>query len=81
VDYTAYLTQIGVTETVNVDAVNATTYALTNLSHNLSDTVTLPLGSGGIIIYTNLDATFWADLGSLLGNYIATGNLFITTIT
>ena len=81
INYTADLTQVLVSETINVDAVNFNTSTFTNLSHSLNDTVTLPLGTGGIIIYTDLDATFWADLGTLVSNPFQLGNFYITTIS
>ena len=81
IDYTADLTQISVSENVNVDAVDFNTSTFTNLSHSLNDIITLPLGTGGIIIYTDLDATFWADLGSLVANPFQLGNFYITTIS
>ena len=81
IDYTADLTQISVSENVNVDAVDFNTSTFTNLSHSLNDVITLPLGTGGIIIYTDLDATFWADLGSLVANPFQLRNFYITTIS
>ena len=81
IDYTAYVTQIGVSEIINVDAIDANTYALTNLSHSLNDTVTLPIGTGGVAVYTDLDNTFWTDLGSLLSNPFTLGNFYLTVIS
>lgn len=81
INYTADLTQVLVSETINVDAVNFNTFTFTNLSHSLNDTVTLPLGTGGIIIYTDLDATFWADLGTLVSNPFQLGNFCTITIS
>ncbi len=81
VNYTAYLIQSMVSDIVNVDSVDFLTSTFTTLSHSLSDTVTLPLGTGGIIVYTNLDATFWVDLGSLVSNPFQLGNFYITTIS
>jgi len=81
IDYTAYVTQIGVSEIINVDAIDANTYALTNLSHSLNDTVTLPIGTGGVAVYTDLDNTFWTDLGSLLSNPFTLGNYYLTVIS
>lgn len=81
IDYTAFLTQIGVSGQINVDAVDGTTYDLTNLSHNLNDTVTLPIGTGGFVVYAEIDPTFWSDLGGLLGNTLATCNIYFTIIS
>jgi len=81
INYTAFLTQIGVSGQINVDAFDSTTYDLTNLSHNLNDTVTLPIGTGGFIVYAELDPTFWADLGALLNAPLAIFNIYLTTIS
>ena len=81
INYTAFLTQIGVSGQINVDAFDSTTYDLTNLSHNLNDTVTLPIGTGGFIVYAELDPTFWADLGALLNAPLAIYNIYLTTIS
>ena len=80
-NYTAYVTQVGVSETVNIDAVDGTTFANTNLSHSLNDTITLPIGTGAVAVYTDLDPTFWADLGSLLSNPFGLGSFYLTIIS
>lgn len=81
IDYTAYVTQIGVSEIINVDAIDANIDVLTNLSHSLNDTVTLPIGTGGVVVYTDLDNTFWTDLGSLLSNPFTLGNFYLMYCT
>ena len=63
VNYTVDIEQVGVSEQLNVDAVDGVTSANTNLSHSENDTITLPLGTGGIAVYTDLDPTFWAEIG------------------
>lgn len=80
VNYTAYVTQVGVSELINVGAIDANTFALTQLSNSLNGTITLPLGSGGIAVYTDLDPIFWSDLGGLLSNPFALGNFYTLTI-
>ena len=81
INYTAFLTQIGVSGQINVAAFDSTTFDLTNLSHNLNDTVTLPIGTGAFIVYAELDPTFWADLGALLNATLATCNTYFTIIS
>jgi len=81
INYTVDIEQVGVSEQLNVDAIDSVTFNNTNLSHSENDTITLPLGTGAIAVYTDLDPTFWVDLGSLLSNPIGVGNVYLTIIS
>ena len=61
VTYTADITISGVSEDIIIAAGDASGNS-TQLSNQLTDTITLPPNTVGIAAYTTLDPTFWSDL-------------------
>lgn len=80
VTYTADITISGVSEDIIIAAGDASGNT-TQLSNQLTDTITLPPNTVGIAAYTTLDPTFWSDLPpSIIATPLGLNGITLVTI-